>query len=144
MTAYKAMENKAFHRGAYIAYRVTSNGTRYTTNGSIMVCGELDTKPVKGQLDLRNQEMRPIPFAMEAAMTSSSYRISPTDFHELEDGNVRIGEVKFDGDYIDYLLTKYEGYNYSLSSRVLVVQGDTPSECVAMLAPIKEKGEDDE
>ena len=148
--SYKAQENKVFHRGAYIGYCVMPDGRRFTTNGSIMVEGEIDTQPVKGQQDLRNQEMKPITDAQLIKVIGSAENVEGgseyDDATEILKSHSHTHAV--DKEYSHYLQVKYPGLTWVLSEEVLVVVDNT-GRFVAILAPknidkVKMKGDDSE
>lgn len=138
MAAYKALENKSFHKGAYIMELIEGEH-RWTTNGAIMVRETLTVNPLKSQVlaDAR---------AMPPGMREHIYR---DDLYLVEDG-VEDGDTYILGaaerrhvidiTYYKYLQAKYEGYYWHLSDKVVIVtESGDGSDVAAVVAPIIKK-----
>lgn len=137
MGKYLNLQNKALHKGLYLAYvELPQSRVPYTTNGHLMVRGKVaETSVLKTQDDLRNQD----PIALTDKRWLSDLKdLQPTELEvELED-EVTAGDQKYSPLYVEYVMARYQVADWKRGGKNLVAV-DTGDKIIAIIAPLKEK-----
>lgn len=156
---YKALQNKAFHQGRYIAYAV-AGPTQWTTNGHIMVnviIDDQELKPLKDQIDMRTNGMR-MPDLTEAIdyYNNIEHDVAMVDTMRDEVTATGMKVTRVSGEdgietvvqsiYIDYVVARFGQLKWYVTERGLLATRFTANipEAVAVIAKVNVNKENEE
>lgn len=150
-TPYKALQNKAFHKGAYIGY-VVARDQQFTTNGHFMINCIVDSEEVKvisDQIDRRTDGQPMIDLTKILTELhdphTGTYKAGKLSHYTDTHGNVVLplkalhGMVLVQKVYVDYVEARLKvDHWYIAPSMSLAFAVDDYNKILAVIAAVKE------